>query len=54
MARYDSLGDELISIYSPHARGDAARGRDSEIIKISIHFPHARGDAMIVNPYWTL
>ena len=22
MARYDSLGDELISIYSPHARGD--------------------------------
>ena len=23
MARYDSLGDELISIYSPHARGDS-------------------------------
>ena len=43
-----------ISIHSPHARGDAARGLDSEIIKISIHFPHARGDAMIVNPYWTL
>ena len=54
IARAAGLDKDLISIHSPHARGDAARGLDSEIIKISIHFPHARGDAMIVNPYWTL
>ena len=35
----------LISIHSPHARGDEIRNQNGmQTIKISIHSPHARGD----------
>ena len=34
----------LISIHSPHARGDACPCRGSACRRISIHSPHARGD----------
>ncbi len=43
----DEAQDNLISIHSPHARGD--RLKDSPISKrkkISIHSPHARGDSV--------
>ena len=35
---------EIISIHSPHARGDASSANVSRILSISIHSPHARGD----------
>ena len=34
----------MISIHSPHARGDLMPSRYAVIISISIHSPHARGD----------
>ena len=40
------LVDALISIHSPHARGDLRSARSASPARISIHSPHARGDAM--------
>ena len=35
---------QIISIHSPHARGDTGVREDDYIYSISIHSPHARGD----------
>ena len=35
----------IISIHSPHARGDRAVSQDGRDATISIHSPHARGDS---------
>ena len=35
----------LISIHSPHTRGDPSSFPSTEALKISIHSPHTRGDA---------
>ena len=40
----------LISIHSPHARGDKEDAVDEQPAVISIHSPHARGDAEWLNP----
>ena len=44
--RYDK---EIISIHSPHARGDILWVSPRNTLKISIHSPHARGDAIQVS-----
>ena len=36
----------VISIHSPHARGDPIMHSISQLINISIHSPHARGDLL--------
>ena len=43
MPKYKQLYD-IISIHSPHARGDPTIDDDSISLYISIHSPHARGD----------
>ena len=41
----DKRGDgDVISIHSPHARGDFTHWLGQEMIPISIHSPHTRGD----------
>ena len=36
--------ERLISIHSPHVRGDKGVDYDSLLDSISIHSPHVRGD----------
>ena len=42
--RFHAGDFELISIHSPHARGDLGDEAMKAINAISIHSPHARGD----------
>ena len=47
-----SISGRMISIHSPHARGDAALGFDWTLFFISIHSPHARGDTRSNGNVW--
>ena len=47
-AALDAEYNPIISIHSPHARGDRYSERFSVAANISIHSPHARGDVLMV------
>ena len=46
MDAYTVININIISIHSPHARGDKIQRIDDLRIDISIHSPHARGDTL--------